>query len=273
VEKAGHGGTLDPHVSGVLPVALMDATRALDALLHGDKEYVCAMKLHSDVPKDRIVKMIGEFTGIIFQTPPLKSAVKKELRTRRIYAIDVFEVEDRNVLFKVRCEAGTYIRMLCHDIGDALLTGAHMEGLRRTRVAHLREEDTVTLQEVRDAFEHWKETGDEKHLRKVLQPTEKLFEHLPKVIIKDTAVDAVCHGANLAIPGIAEADKRIAKGDFVALMTLKGECVALGTALLSHKQLAKKDTGFAVDTRRVLMSTGTYPMSWKKRTKSLNSED
>jgi len=273
VEKAGHGGTLDPNVTGVLPIALMDATKALDALLQGDKEYVCAMKLHADVKKENLISVFKEFTGNIYQTPPLKSAVKKELRTRTVHGIDVLEIEHRDVLFTVRCQAGTYIRVLCHDIGDALLTGAHMEGLRRTRVANLKEADSVSLQDVKDAYEHWKDTGEEAHLRELVLPMEVLLDHLPKVVLKDTAVDAICHGADLAIPGIAHMDKKIKRGDHVAMMSMKGEGVALGIALLDHKAVQDKSTGVAVDTKRVLMSLGTYPKAWKSKSKLLNSKD
>ncbi len=273
VERAGHGGTLDPKVTGVLPVALEDATKALYSLLHGDKDYVCAMKMHKDVQKDRVLWVLKDFVGDIYQTPPLRSAVKKEMRIRRIHELEVLEMEGRDVLFRVRCEAGTYIRTLCIDVGDALGVGAHMESLRRTKVADFREKDCVTLQDVKDAYEHWKETGDERHLRKVVLPMEALLEHLPKVLVRDTAVDSICHGADLAIPGIANADDSMRKGDLVAMMTSKGEGVAIGVALLEYNDMLRRMSGKAVDTKRVLMRPGTYPKAWKRKSKLSDLDD
>ncbi|MCK5547705.1 MAG: RNA-guided pseudouridylation complex pseudouridine synthase subunit Cbf5 [Thermoplasmata archaeon] len=270
VEKAGHGGTLDPNVTGVLPVALLDATKALYALLQGDKEYVCAMKLHKDVQPERVRWVLKDFVGDIFQTPPLRSAVKKEMRIRRVHELEVLEMEERDVLFRVRCEAGTYVRTLCTDVGDALCAGAHMEGLRRTRAVNFREDGCVTLQDVRDAYEHWKETGDENHLRKAILPMESLLEHLPKVLVRDTAVDSICHGADLAIPGIANVNDKVKKGDLVAMMTVKGEGIAVGVALLKSDDMLRRGSGKAIDTKRVLMKRGTYPKSWKPKSKSLN---
>src|SRR5207249_2528614 len=136
VPKAGHSGTLDPRVTGVLPVALADATRALEAVLEGDKEYVGVMQLHQDVDERRVRSMMGRFVGEIYQIPPIRSAVKREQRTRNVYELEPFEVDGRNVLFRVRCESGTYIRTLCADIGDALGVGANL-------VDHIRVGDLV----------------------------------------------------------------------------------------------------------------------------------
>jgi H/ACA ribonucleoprotein complex subunit 4 len=273
LKKTGHGGTLDPNVTGVLPVALQDATKALDSLLWGEKEYVCSMTFHGDVKREKVSGVMKEFTGEIFQTPPLKSAVKREQRKRRIHGLDLLEVDGRDALFSVRCQAGTYIRTLCRDMGDALLVGAHLTNLRRTRTASIRESECVTLQDLKDAFDHWKENDDEKYLRKVIRPKEILLKHLPKLVLKDTSVDAVCHGADLAIPGIADSDGKIRKGDLVAMMTTKGEGVALGTALAKGQELATKGSGLAAKTNRVLMSPGTYPKAWKTKTKALNIKD
>lgn len=273
LKKTGHGGTLDPNVTGILPVALQDATKALDSQLWGEKEYVCSMTFHGDVKKKAVSGIMKEFTGEIFQKPPLKSAVKREQRTRRIYGLELLEVDGRDALFSVRCQAGTYIRTLCRDIGDALLVGAHLTNLRRTRTAGINESECVTLQDLKDAFDHWKENGEEKYLRKAIMPKEVLLRHLPKLVLKDTSVDAVCHGADLAIPGIASSDAKIRKGDLVAMMTMKGEGVALGTALANSRELATKGSGLAAKTKRVLMSPGTYPKAWKTKTKPLNIND
>lgn len=265
VEKAGHGGTLDPRVTGVLPVALNDATRALDALLLGSKEYIGVMHLHQSVDRKQVEDVFSDFTGDIFQLPPVRSAVKRERRIRRIHSLKILEFEGRDVLFKVNCQAGTYIRTLCVDIGDALGIGAHLSDLRRTRAANFLDEEASILQDVEDAWILWKENEIEEPLRKILLPMERLLDHLGKVVLKDTAVDAVCHGANLAVPGILHIEQGLRVGQEIALMTRKGEGVALGKLLMKPSQVIEQEQGTAVETKRVFMEPETYPRGWKWR--------
>jgi H/ACA ribonucleoprotein complex subunit 4 len=264
IEKAGHSGTLDPNVTGVLPIALNDAVKAIGTFNYGTKEYVGIARFHKDIDEEKIQRIFAKFVGEIYQTPPVRSAVKRELRKRWIHYLDVLEIEDRDVLFRVGCQAGTYIRTLVNDIGLIYGSGAHMQELRRTRVALFTEEDANTLHELKDAFVAWKEEHNEKELNKIIRPMETIVEHIPKIVVKDSAVDALCHGAKLALPGILELDDNISKDTLVAIMTLKGEAVALGNAVLSSKEIMEKNDGFAVDIRRVLMMPGTYPSMWKR---------
>ncbi len=264
VEKAGHSGTLDPKVTGILPVLLGDATRIMDTLLLAGKEYICLMHVHKPQPKKRLLDVCLEFMGPIFQKPPLKSSVLKELRTRTIYYLDVMEIEDQYVLMRVGCQAGTYIRKLCFDIGLALGTGANMQELRRTRAGPFREDETlVTLHQLMDAYAAWKETGDESGLRRVIQPVEAALRHLPRLVIADNAVDAICHGAPLALPGLLRLETDINKGDNVAFFTLKGEAVGIGRADMNSREMLDGKTGIAALTERVIMEPGTYPKAWK----------
>lgn len=263
IKKAGHGGTLDPRVTGVLPITLGNASNAVRTLLIGGKEYVGIMQFHSDVTKNKVEEIFKEFTGKIYQMPPVRSAVKRELRIRKIYYLELLEIEKRLVLFKVGCESGTYIRTLCHDIGDALGIGAHMVELRRTKTANFTEDVAVTLHDLKDAFVYWNEDGEKAHLRKAILPMERLLDHVPKIVVKDSAVDAICHGANLALPGVLQLDSDIKKGDMVALISNKGEGIALGKALLTSKEIFEGDEGIAVNTERVLMAPGTYPRLWR----------
>jgi H/ACA ribonucleoprotein complex subunit 4 len=264
VGKAGHSGTLDPKVTGILPVLLGDATRVMDTLLLAGKEYICLMHVHKALPRKRILEVCKEFEGPIYQKPPLKSAVVKQLRTRTIYYLDVLEIEEQHALMQVGCEAGTYIRKLCYDIGLALGTGANMEELRRTKAGPFREDGTlVTLHQLKDAYELWKETGDEKELRRVIRPVENALKHLPRLVISDNAVDAVCHGAPLAAPGLLILETDIKIGDDVAMFTLKGEAVALAKAALSSSEMLAAERGIVARTERVIMEPGTYPRAWK----------
>ena len=264
VEKTGHGGTLDPKVTGVLPIGIDYATRAIQMLLGADKEYVCLMHLHEEISETEIREILKEFQGKIFQTPPLKSAVKREMRVRNIYYVNILEIDGQDVLFKIGCEGGTYIRKYCHDVGEALGIGAHMAELRRTKSGPFTEDETLTtLQDVTDAYHIWKEEGDESFLRDCILPMELAVKHLPKIIIRDSAVDAICHGADLAAGGIVSLDDKIKENDTVAIMTLKGELVAAGESLKTSKEIYKANKGIVIDVKKVFMEPGTYPKMWK----------
>jgi H/ACA ribonucleoprotein complex subunit 4 len=264
VSKAGHGGTLDPHATGVLPIALENATRGLMVLNKAPKEYVGVMHLHKPVESDKLIKESKLFEGQITQLPPVRSAVKRRKRKRRIYFFKLLEIKDRDVLFRVRCEAGTYIRKLCFDLGKHLGAGAHLKELRRTKTGDFTEESLTTLHQLQDACTFWKENEEDSYLRKAIQPVERLFDHLPSVIVRDSAVGALCHGANLALPGILQIDKSIKIGDLLVIKTLKTEAVALAKSLSSAKNMMEKEKGIVAELERVIMPISTYPSLWKK---------
>jgi H/ACA ribonucleoprotein complex subunit 4 len=264
--SVGHGGTLDPKVTGVLPVTLEESTKIVQALLHSGKEYVCVMKLHGDAEEERVRNVLKEFEDLIYQRPPLRASVKRQLRTRRIYYIDFLEKDGRNVLFKVGCEGGTYIRKLCYDIGEILGCGAHMQELRRTRAGPFVENSNarVTLHDVAYWFAEWEAKKDEKILRKIIQPMETALALIPKIVVRDSAVDALCHGANLTAPGILSVETGIEKGSMLAVFTLKGEVVALAKALVSTEEILNLRHGTVATLQRVVMPRGTYPKVWKR---------
>ena len=263
VEKAAHTGTLDPKVTGVLPVLLGVATKLADTFV-GDKEYVCLMKLHREVDEDTVRTVSEEFVGKIYQRPPLKSAVKRQIRIRTVHSIEITEVEGKNVLMRVGCEAGTYIRMLCHHIGLALGVGAHMWQLRRTKSFPFDEDNLTTLQDLKDAYVFYEE-GDESLLRKFIMPMEYALGHLPALIVKDTAVDAICHGANLTAPGISRLEEGINRGSPVVIYTLKGEVVGIGEATMNSEDMYRAEQGICVETKKVFMKPETYPKGWRRR--------
>ncbi len=251
-------------MTGILPIALAESRKILQALLLSGKEYVCIMKLHGEAKKENVRKVLKEFEDIIYQRPPLRSSVKRRLRTRRIYYIDFLEMEGRNVLFKVGCEGGTYIRKLCYHIGEVLGCSAHMQELRRTRAGPFTEDGKlVTLHDVAYWFMEWQQQKDEKILKKFVQPMEKALALVPKVYIRDSAVDAVCHGAALTAPGVLSLETGISSGSTVAVLTLKGEAVALAKAVASTEEILKMEHGAVAETKRVLMPRGTYPKCWK----------
>jgi H/ACA ribonucleoprotein complex subunit 4 len=222
------------------------------------------MRLHSQVPQNKVENMLEEFQGPIHQRPPVRSSVKRRLRTRTIYYNNFLEMDERNVLFKVGCEAGTYIRKLCYDIGEALGCGAHMQELRRTRVGpFIEDESLVTLHDISYLFSQWQETKDEALLRKFVYPMEKALQLMPKINVRDSAVDALCHGAHLTAPGVLSLDSGIKIDDTVAVFTQKGEAVTIAKAAVSSEKILKMDHGFVAKTRRVLMPRGMYPKMWR----------
>ncbi|MFX1568700.1 MAG: RNA-guided pseudouridylation complex pseudouridine synthase subunit Cbf5 [Promethearchaeota archaeon] len=265
ISNTGHGGTLDPKVTGILPCALGRATRVLSALLTAGKEYIGVMYLHSPEKRNRIEKIFELFTGKIYQMPPLKSSVVRRLRVREIYYSEVIEINNNHILFRIGCEAGTYVRKFCFDLGEALCSGAHMLELRRTRVGNFKESDNlVTLQNLKDAFTIYQEEENDYYLKKLIFPMEKMVSHLPRIYVRDTAVDALCHGADLASAGICFIDARIKTNMLIAYMTLKKELIGFGTAQKDALQIYKAKSGILVKTNKVFMDRGIYPR-WNEK--------
>lgn len=257
IKKSGHSGTLDPNVTGVLPVALEKSTKIVQTLLLAGKEYVCLMHLHKKVDEYDIYRAMDKFIGKINQLPPIKSAVKRQWREREIYYIEVLDIQDQDVLFKVGCQAGTYIRKLVHDIGQELKIGAHMVELRRTKAGPFNEDTLITLQDLADAYYYYKQ-GNEKFLRKIVLPIEYAVSHLSKIWVLDTTVNSLCHGASLAVPGISKLETGIKNGDIVAIFTLKNELICFGKSVLSSNEMMA-NKGLAVKTDKVIMDPGVYP--------------
>ena len=154
-----------------------------------------------------------------------------------------------------------------NDIGLVLGKGAHMQELRRSRSGAFSESDSVTLHDLKDAWVIWQEEQDDSLLRKCIKPWELLLADLPKVFIHDSAVDAICHGTDLAIPGIVEFDSVNNRGEPVAIYTKKGEGVALGDTVMQTNDILESSDGIAFRTKRVLMAPGTYQKGWKKKKK------
>jgi H/ACA ribonucleoprotein complex subunit 4 len=269
----GHGGTLDPQVTGVLPVTLGESTKIVQALLHTGKEYICVLKLHGDAQESLVRQVLLEFEDLIYQRPPLRSSVKRQIRTRRIYYNEFIEMDGRNVLFRVGCEGGTYIRKLCYDVGEILGVGGHMQELRRTRAGPFIEDSLthVTLHDVAYWFGEYQAKMDVSFLHKFIEPMESALGLVPKITVRDSAVDALCHGASLTAPGVVTVESGIERDSLVAIMTLKGEVITLSKAVESTERILELEHGFVASPERVLMPRGTYPKVWK--TGNDNNED
>lgn len=272
--KVGHSGTLDPGTTGLLPLGLGEATKALSVLTLGPKEYYALARVHSYISAKRIEPVMKEFTGDIYQRPPQRSAVRRATRIRTVYSFELLEQHERLLLMRIVCQAGTYVRKIIYDLGEVLSSGATMIELRRTMVSGFSEgtERFARLHDILDAFESYKENKDETKLRELIKPIEHSLQSLRGVIVRDTAVDALCHGAQLAIPGIIAIPRDLRLGELVGIYTLKGEIVGLSEAVMMSKEIETKTNGFAFVMKRIIMKPNTYPKVWRSSVDSRKRE-
>ena len=266
VEKTGHSGTLDPKVTGCLIVCINRTTRLVKSQQGAGKEYVAVLRLHSTLDGEcTLLQALETLTGALFQRPPLISAVKRQLRVRTIYQNSLIEFDnDRHLaVFRVSCEAGTYIRTLCVHLGLILGVGGHMQELRRSRSGILSEDEhLVTMHDVMDAQHLYDQQKDESYLRHAIKPLEMLLTNYKRLVLKDSSVNAVCYGAKLMLPGLLRFSTGIEVNEEVVLMTTKGEAVAVGIAMMATADMAHCDHGAVAKIKRVVMDRDTYPRRW-----------
>lgn len=266
VDKTGHSGTLDPKVTGCLIVCLDRATRLVKAQQSAGKEYVGIVRLHSAIQNEGVLrKAVETLTGALFQRPPLVAAVKRQLRIRTIYESKLLEYDqDRHLgVFWVSCEAGTYVRTLCVHLGLLVGVGGHMQELRRVRSGIMSENDNlVTMHDLLDAQYMFDQSKDEKYLRHAVMPLETLLTSFKRVVVKDSAVNAICYGAKLMIPGLLRFADGIEVGEEVVMITTKGEAIAMGICQMTTSVMATVDHGVVAKIKRVIMERDTYPRRW-----------
>lgn len=225
-KKIGHTGTLDPDAVGVLPVCLGNATKLCDMLTDETKTYEAVMQLgistdtqdlsgevqdrHPvDCTEEEIVTCVKSFCGDRLQTPPMYSALKvngkrlyelaregktveRKPRPVTFYEIKILEINKPKVTFEVTCSKGTYIRTLCHDIGEQLGCGGAMEHLIRRRVGRFTKDEALTLTSV-------KKLQDEQRIGEYILPVDAMFEHLEKAHVKPE-FDILVHNGNALLP-------------------------------------------------------------------------
>ncbi|KAI9105404.1 centromere/microtubule binding protein CBF5 [Phlyctochytrium arcticum] len=276
VDKTGHSGTLDPKVTGCLIVCVDRATRLVKSQQGAGKEYVAVLRLHDAIESEKkLAQSLETLTGALFQRPPLISAVKRQLRIRTIHDLKLYEFDnDRHLgVFWVSCEAGTYIRTLCVHLGLLLGTGGHMQELRRVRSGAMGEDDNlVTMHDIMDAQWVYDNTKDESYLRRVVMPLETLLTGYKRIVVKDSAVNAICYGAKLMIPGLLRFESGVDINEEVVLMTTKGEAIALAHAQMSTAEMATCDHGVVAKIKRVIMERDTYPRRWGLGPKALEKK-
>jgi len=211
------------------------------------------MHLHKEIKEEKIRNAFEKLSGKIRQLPPIKSAIKRVERTREIYEVEILEIKRQDVLFRIKCQAGTYIRKYVHDLGQILEIGAHMAELRRTQAGPFTEQDNlVTLNDLQDAYYFHTEENNSKFLLHCIQPIENALKHIPKCWILDTTLKSVSHGRDVAIPGISKLEN-FRKGETVAAMTLKNELVAIGEAVMSGVEINTQQKGVAIKVQKVFM--------------------
>jgi H/ACA ribonucleoprotein complex subunit 4 len=195
IKRAGHFGTLDPNVTGVLPIALNRACKLNNYFMKKDKEYIGKMRLHKDISKEVLEKEIEKFSGKIKQIPPIRSAVKRVERIRKIKLFKIIKKENKVVEFYCNVEAGTYIRKLIYDLGEKI-GGAQLIELRRTKAGIFLEKDSISIEKLKKADEKYKK-GDEKELREILIPAEIIKQILTSVNIKGESIKELLNGRPL----------------------------------------------------------------------------
>jgi len=261
VPVAGHAGTLDPNVSGLLWVGVGPALKLLPLVLEFPKRYVASVVLHGPVPVREVERVLAEFTGPIYQTPPVRSAVKRERRIRTIHRLTLVESDGPRLLLDITADSGTYVRTLAVDLGEALGLGAHMEELRRVGNGPFREQDAVSLTVLADAAAA-RAAGDPAMLLALLHPLEEVWREFPAIVVKDAAASAIAHGAGLASGGILALPTPFTGGARVALVNRAGELIATGVAVRSSDEVGHVKHGWVVDETRVFVDPARFPALW-----------
>ncbi len=254
-DRNGHIGTLDPGVSGVLIVAIGKAVKLSKFLSGEDKEYIAIMRVHKEVDEKKIRETMAKFVGAIKQKPPLRSAVAKRVRERTIHEIEILEIKGRDVLFRVRCEGGTYIRKLIFDIGKRMGCGANMLELRRVKSGWVGEEEAHTLYELKNAVQKWKEGGDGGELVRLLVPADVLL-HLKTIKVKDSVMPSISYGSPIYRRGLLD-DGGAHRGEYVKVYSKSGAFCGVARVEDGPELFAKMDVNW-LDARE-------FKKMWKEQ--------
>jgi len=240
--RVGHGGTLDPMATGVLPIFIGRATRAVEFFESAEKEYVAGLRLGLEtntqdttgetvaeqpvcVTREQVQAVLREFLGPQQQLPPMYSAVKiggkklyelarqgktveRKPRSIEILELELLEGEGADYRIRVRCSKGTYVRTLCHDIGQRLGCGGCMSSLRRTKAGVYELAQSVTMEEL---LKHEDPVS-------LLLPVDSLFAHLPAVTVREGQLKLIYNGAAVKMPQLAEGEYRVYAPDGEFLM-------------------------------------------------------
>tara|TARA_Y100000589_G_scaffold51758_1_gene43098 strand:+ start:4747 stop:5706 length:960 start_codon:yes stop_codon:yes gene_type:complete len=260
--RLGHGGTLDPFATGVLPLMSGKAMRLTKQILEHDKTYIAVFQFKNDVEQDALNAVMEQLTGRIYNVPPEISAVRVQVRTRKIHDFSLLDQSSKRIVARIRCEAGTYIRTMARDMGLLLDQPVELKELRREDSGRFTLEDCVQLHEIADAVWLWKECNESEALLRMLHPTEKLLAGLPRIVVKDSAVAALAHGAPLLRPGIVSIPSDLTSGQNVLVTSMKGEAVCFVKVNCDSESITNMEKGEIARPSAVLMNDDVYPRRW-----------
>lgn len=263
LERLGHGGTLDPFATGVLPLMAGKTMKLTKKILTHKKTYICVFRFATTPDEAQLKKVMKQLTGRVYNVPPEVSAVKVQVRTRKIFTFENIEMKGNDMIARVYCEAGTYIRTMARDLGLLLDMKVQLKELRRENTGVFKLEDCITMQDLADAVWLWKECNQPEALLRVIHPIEKLLLDLPTATVKDSAAAALAHGAPLLRPGLVSIQSGVKTGKEVVIQTLKGEAVGIVTLTLSTDEIAAINEGEIARPNMVLLDEGLYPRRWK----------
>ncbi|MGY8746011.1 MAG: RNA-guided pseudouridylation complex pseudouridine synthase subunit Cbf5 [Candidatus Poseidoniales archaeon] len=264
LEKLGHGGTLDPFATGLLPLLAGKAMRLTGRILTHDKSYLAILKIGREVERTELDEKMSQLTGKVYNVPPEISAVRVQVRTRKISRFEILDFDGTTILTHIECEAGTYVRTMARDLGLLLDSPVELKELRRPSSGEFSLSQAITMQQLADAYWLWKENGDSSAIIRILHPVEDMLSGVPKIVIKDGAAAALSHGAPLLRPGVVSIPDDLGVGNEVLLVTMKGEAVALANLVQPSKVIPEMTQGEVAKPNCVLMKEDTYPRSWKK---------
>jgi len=260
--RLGHGGTLDPFATGVLPLMSGKAMRLTKQILEHDKTYIAVFQFKNDVEQDALNAVMEQLTGRIYNVPPEISAVRVQVRTRKIHDFSLLDQSSKRIVARIRCEAGTYIRTMARDMGLFLDQPVELKELRREDSGRFALKDCVQLHEIADAVWLWKECNEGEALLRMLHPTEKLLAGLPRIVVKDSAVAALAHGAPLLRPGIVSIPSDLTSGQNVLVTSMKGEAVCFVKVNCDSESITNMEKGEIARPSAVLMNDDVYPRRW-----------
>tara|TARA_B110000483_G_scaffold5660_1_gene6707 strand:+ start:2048 stop:3016 length:969 start_codon:yes stop_codon:yes gene_type:complete len=264
LERLGHGGTLDPFATGVLPLMAGKSMKLTKKILTHNKTYICVFRFASEPDSKMLEEVMSNMTGRVFNVPPEISAVKIQVRSRRIFTFEKLDFKNNQMVARVECEAGTYIRTMARDMGLLLNMKVELKELRREVSGIFKLEDCVTLQQLADAYWLWKELSQPEALLRIIHPIEKLLLDYPSVTVKDSAAAALSHGAPLLRPGIVSIDSAIDDGRDIVVNTMKGETVGIVNMLVTSDSVKDMESGEIARPSMVLLDQDLYPRRWKK---------
>ena len=262
LDRLGHGGTLDPFATGVLPLMAGRCMKITNKILKHKKTYIAVFRFRTMPDEADLKKTITSMTGRIYNVPPEVSAVKVQVRTRTIHAFELLDVEGNDAVARISCDAGTYIRTMARDMGLLLNTPVTLKELRRETSGMFDLKDCVTMDQLADAVWLWKECGQEEALKAIVHPIEKLLVDVPRCLVKDSAVAALAYGAPLLLPGLISIPKGLKKGTELMVASLKEEAVGFVKLKADSNDIIAMETGEIARPSMVLMDTDVYPRRW-----------